>query len=117
MQVQEWLEFLNSESGEMSDDKLQKVCLTLHHICPNLIRPAYLCIITLHAVLVANEHWCTYSQRGGCFFQVDEHLRTRNYLAGHAITVADFAAFAAAHPAVSAFSEQQVQQHVNLVRW
>jgi glutathione S-transferase len=48
---------------------------------------------------------------------VNEHLRTRNYLAGQAITVADFAVFAAAHPVVSSFTQQQIDQHVNLVRW
>jgi glutathione S-transferase len=48
---------------------------------------------------------------------VNEHLQTRNYLAGQAITVADFAVFTAANPVVSSFTQQQIDQHVNLVRW
>lgn len=51
------------------------------------------------------------------FVQLNEQLLTRNYLVGSELTLADFAIFAAAHPAASAFCGEQVQQHVNLVRW
>ena len=51
--------------------------------------------------------------------QLDEHLKTRSYLVGRELTLADFVVFAAVHSAVSGFSEDQVRKvcHVQLRPW